>query len=32
MNKIDKQNIVIQYIIYGGVLIMNSDVAYVSIT
>jgi hypothetical protein len=32
MNKIDKQNIAIQYIVYGGVSMMNSDVAYVSIT
>jgi len=31
MNKIDKKNIAIQYIVYGGVLMMISDVAYVSV-
>ena len=32
MNKINKQNIAIQYIIYKGVLIINSNITYVSIT
>jgi len=31
MNK-SKYNIIIQYIVYGGVLIINSNITYISIT